>query len=132
MFPHRPFHLKTQHGVSFSRVRAGDQEDIGFHNVPNGVGHRSRANGRGQTGHAAAVSETGAVVDIIGANDRPGQFLEQVVFFVGAFGGGKEGDTVGAVVAANLVQSGSDGFEGGVPGCRFEGLVAAVSQERLA
>jgi hypothetical protein len=32
------------------------------------------------------MSEAGAVINIIGSQHRPGEFLQQIIFFIAAFG----------------------------------------------
>lgn len=60
------------------------------------------------------------MVYVVGANDSTSQLLQQVVFFVGAFGGGEESNAVWAVAVAYFAQAGSNGAKGNTPGGRLE------------
>ena len=64
-------------------VGAGDQDDLRLFDVPDGVGHGTASERCGQTGHSGRVSETRAVIDIVGSDHRPCEFLGKVVFLVG-------------------------------------------------
>ena len=55
--------------------------DLG-HGVVGGGGHGARAKSRGQTDHAGAMSESGAVVDVVGAGGGPDKFLHEVVLYL--------------------------------------------------
>src|SRR5690606_16662094 len=94
------------------------------------VGHRARAQGCGQTGHAAAVSETGAMIDSIGADDCAGELLQQVILFVRTLRRGQKGDAVRAVALANLTEAAGNVVEGGVPTVFLESSVAVGAHER--
>ena len=62
----------------------------------NGIGHGATTECCPQTGDSNGVSETGAMVHIIGAQSRSGQFLCQIVLLIGNSGGSKYGDAVRA------------------------------------
>ena len=49
-------HLEREHRVRLGGVRADDEDDIGLVEVVDGVGHRSTAKSRRQTGDRGAVS----------------------------------------------------------------------------
>ena len=85
----------------FRGVGAGDQDDVGLLDIGDGVGHRATSERCGQTGHGGAVSETGAVIDVVGLEHRPGEFLGDVVFLVGDPGRGQHADAVAAVGVAD-------------------------------
>ena len=66
---------------------AADREDTGgITDVVDRVGHGSAAEGGGQTGHRRGMSEAGTVVYVVRAQYRTGEFLHDVVVFVGALG----------------------------------------------
>ena len=50
------------------------------------------------------MTQSGTVIDIIGLEDSPYKFLEDVVIFVGRFGAGIGGDRISAVIADNPYQ----------------------------
>ena len=62
------------------------------------------------------MAEAGAVVDVVGAEDDAGEFLEEVVVLVEALGGAVDGEGVGAVGVADLGQATGNVVEGLVPG----------------
>ena len=62
------------------------------------------------------MAKAGAVVDVVGAEDDAGEFLEEVVVLVEAFGGAVDGEGVGAVGVADFSQAAGDVVEGFVPG----------------
>ena len=72
----------------FTGIRTDDEKQVGMGcHIVHRVGHGTRAKGGRQTGDRAGVSETGAVVDVIRPDDLPRQFIHEVVFLIGAFGG---------------------------------------------
>lgn len=58
------------------------------------VCHRPVTKSGGQTGHSWSVSETRAVVDIVGADSCAHKFLHEEIFFVGAAGRAESRDAV--------------------------------------
>ena len=103
-------------GMLFGGVRADDQRHVRLFQVGERIGHRSRTERSGQTGHGGRVSETGAVIHVVRADHRAGELLVQVVFFVGGFGRREEGDAVGSVLGLDLAQTAGDERKGFVPG----------------
>ena len=80
-------HRVSDQRVTFGCVRADDQEAIGIRlEFRDRIRHGATPKGCGQTGHSGSVSETGAVIDVIRADHRAGELLQEVVFFVGALG----------------------------------------------
>lgn len=79
---HPPGHLR----MSLGGVGARDQDHLSLFDFIDGISHRAAAKGGGKTCHRGCVSESGAVVDVISLEDGAGEFLQEVVFFVGAFG----------------------------------------------
>ena len=89
-------------GMVFGGVGADDEDALGVGQLRDGVGHGAGTESRGQTDHGGAMSESGAVIDVVGADGGPGKFLDQVVFFVGDLGGGQHRHRVGAVFLHDL------------------------------
>src|SRR5690554_2409882 len=81
-----PLDFCTDDGMSLSGVGTGNQEGICRHSIVDAVGHGAATQYSGQTGHGGSVSETSAMVYIIGAHHRPGKLLRQVIFLVGTTG----------------------------------------------
>ena len=82
----RPLDAGRNHRMVFVGVGADYQDAIGIFQFGDGIGHSSGTERRGQPGHGGAVSETGAVIDVVGADRGAHQFLHQVIFFVGGPG----------------------------------------------
>ncbi len=85
-------------GMGPGGIGTGDQDNLGLVEFVDGVGHGAGAEGSGKTCHRGRVSEPGAVVDVIGADNSAGKLLQQVVFLVAAFGGRQDTDGIGAMV----------------------------------
>ena len=81
-----PDYLQCRYRVGFRGVGANSQNAGGLTDIVDGVGHRPTTEGCGQTGHSGGMSEPGTVVNIVGAQYRPAQFLGNVVILVGALG----------------------------------------------
>jgi hypothetical protein len=79
-------------GMGDGGVGADDENAVGLLELLDGVGHRPTSECCGKTCHGGAVSESGAVIDVVGADCRPGEFLQQVVLLVGHLGRGQKGD----------------------------------------
>ena len=67
-------------------VGADSQNTGGITYLLDRVGHGSAAECGDQTGHRRGMSETGTVVNIVVPEYNPGEFLGNVVVFVGALG----------------------------------------------
>jgi hypothetical protein len=53
---------------------------------------------------------------MIRSDDGPGQFLEEVIFFVRALGRSQKSDFVGPILFFDFLETGSDRVEGLIPG----------------
>jgi hypothetical protein len=53
---------------------------------------------------------------MIRSDDGPGQFLEEVIFFVRALGRSQKSDFVGPTLFFDFLETGSDRVEGFIPG----------------
>ena len=72
--------------VRLGRVGADDHEAFQLRHLGDGVAHGAGAEGELQPGDAARVAQPGAVIDVVGADDRAQVLLEQVVVLVGGLG----------------------------------------------
>ncbi len=72
--------------MGLAGIRPGDQDTVGVFKLGYRVRHSARTKGGGQTGHCGTVSETGAVIYVVSPNHRASELLQQVIFFVCAFG----------------------------------------------
>ena len=68
------------------------------------------------------------VVDVVGADDRAGELLEEVVFLVGGAVGADDCDGVGAALLAEVAEARAGEGEGFVPGDGRE--LAVFADER--
>ena len=98
---------QTDGGVAGIRVTADHQKEIGLtiFGVGDGVGHRPASKRDGQTGHRGSVSESGAVIDIVGSDRCPHEFLHQIVFFVGRPGAAKAGNGIRPVHGLDIEET---------------------------
>ena len=109
-------HLEGGDGVGLGGVGAGDVDDVVFGDLVERVGEGAGADAEAEGGDGGGVAEAGAVVDVVGAEDDAGEFLEEVVVLVEALGGAVDGEGVGAVGVADLGEAAGDVVEGFVPG----------------
>ena len=89
-------------GMGPGGIGTGDQDNLGLVKFVDGVGHGAGAEGGGKTCHRGRVSEPGAVVDVIGADNSAGKLLQQVVFLVAAFGRRQDTDGIGTMVLFDM------------------------------
>jgi hypothetical protein len=61
------------------------------------------------------MSETGAVVYVVGSNHCPSQLLKKVILLIGTLGGGEKGNTIWAVLLSNFLETRGDIIESFVP-----------------
>ncbi len=80
----RALDLHSHDRMVLRGVASRNENQIGKLDLGNRVGHCATAECGGQTGHRDGVSESGAVIHIVRADHRPHEFLEEVVFLVGA------------------------------------------------
>ena len=78
------------------RVRAGEDRDVGVDDVAVGRRHRARADALEQRRDARGVAQPRAVVDVVRAEARADQLLEEVGLLVGALRRAEAGDRAGA------------------------------------
>ena len=95
---YRPFYKGGQYRMIFSGIGSDNQNQIRLFNILDGVCHCATSESCGQTGHGGRMSETGAVIDIIGLKYRPYEFLGDIILFVGHPGRRQKTDTVGPMV----------------------------------
>ena len=69
-----------------------------------GVRHRATAERGHQTGDRGGVSEAGEVIDVIGTDHTAGEFLQEIVLFIGALGRGQKRDTVGTILLLDFTK----------------------------
>ena len=114
------------------RGRVGaDEQDAGRlvkvgHRVGGGAGAQGPLHAQGGGG----VADPGAAVDVVGADHYPKKLLHQVVFFVGAAGGGDAGQGIRAVAILDLLEAAGAIVQGLVPGRRLELAVPADQGRR--
>jgi hypothetical protein len=76
------------------------------------------------------VSETGAVIDIVGTEHRAGKLAHQVVLLIGAASRAQHPEGVGTMLIFNLSELAGDQVEGLSPG-RFLKLPVFLDQRRF-
>ncbi len=102
-------------GMILCRVGAYDEDEASALDVGDGAGIAAVADGALEAHGGGVLAVAGAVVDVVGADDGAGELLHEEAFFVGAFGRGNEGESVGAVVGSDLLEFLFDDVEGFVP-----------------
>ncbi len=96
--PHEP---RGGDGMGRGGVGTNGKDAVGFFQFLEGVGRGAAAEGEGKTCHRGTVSEAGAVIHVVGSDGGADELLEQVVFLVGASGGGQAADAFGTVGVSN-------------------------------
>jgi hypothetical protein len=91
--------------VTGGGIGSDDKNATGILDFRNGIGHGPTTEGGGKTCHRRGMSETGAVIHVIGADHGPGKFLGQIIFFVGDFGRNQYADAVRTVFVDNLPET---------------------------
>ena len=76
--------------------------------LADGIGRRRHAQHFEQDVDRVVAINPGTVVHVVRADHRPGQFLEQVGFLIGAAGRVQEGEGIRAVLCADLLHAASD------------------------
>ncbi len=77
--------MEVHYGMVLCRVAAGEQNDTRFFYFFHRIGHRSTTKCSGQTGHSRGVSESRAMIHIIGPDHSAHKFLYDVVFLISTF-----------------------------------------------
>jgi hypothetical protein len=92
VFADRFLHFQTNNRMCLGCIASSNEQDIRQMNIGDGIGHRARAQCRGQTGHGTGVSEPRAVVDVICADQSARHLLQEIIFLVRALGRDEETD----------------------------------------
>ena len=100
----------------FRGIGAGDEDDIGLLDIGDGVCHGATSECCGQTGHGGAMSEPGAMIDVVRLEHRPGKLVGDVVFFIGDAGRGEHAHAVSAVGIADRFELTGHQIDGLLPG----------------
>jgi hypothetical protein len=98
------------------RVRAGEQRDVGVDDVAVGRRDRAGADALEQRRHRRRVAEARAVVDVVRAEARPDQLLEEVGLLVRALRRSEAGDRPRAVLGVDPLELGRRELERLLPG----------------
>lgn len=111
-------------------VDAVDEQDVAVGQVADGIGGGGDAQLFEEDGDGVVGVDAAAVVDVVGADHRTGEFLEEIGFLVGTAGRLEKSEGVGAVAVADLREASGEVTEGVVPGDFAQ--AGGASQERLA
>ena len=104
MIGDRGFHLQRDDRMSLRGVGTGHEKNIAVNDLGGGVAHRRGAERHLQREHRARVAQAGAVIDVIGAEQRAEKLLQEIVVLVGCLGAAVDRQGVGAVALVNLDQ----------------------------
>ena len=90
--------IAANHRMSRCGVGANGQNRSSTAKFIDRVGHRSTAECGGQTGHSGSMSETCAMIDIVGSHYGSCELLKKIVFLICTFGRGYGSKTVSIVL----------------------------------
>ncbi len=76
------FHPQPYNRMGFSGIRPYYEYYVIVLDFRDGICHGTGAEYCGQTGHGGAVSETGAMVDVVRPHCGPDEFLEEIILFI--------------------------------------------------
>ena len=80
-----------------------DENAPGIFDLANRICHRPASESGGQTCHRGRMSETGAVINVVGADHRSGEFLCQIILLIGHFCRHQNTDAVRPVGVNNFL-----------------------------
>ena len=112
---HRAFDVGGDDRMGLGGVRAGDEDDLGVFQLGDGIRHRARTQGGGQTGNGRGVAQAGAMVDVVGAHHRTHEFLKKIILFIGDARRSQAGKGIGAMLFADLAKAGRGVGDGLLP-----------------
>ena len=122
-------HARADHGVVLGDIGPHHQNQLGLVDIGNAVAHRPRAQGAAQARHRGAVADARAVVDIVAAEHRSGEFLRGVVILIAGPGAADHPHPAGAALIQGIAQAFGDPFQGLVPAGRAK--LAVFLDQRL-
>jgi len=108
--------MVEEDGVGLAGVGAPEDDEVGVFNFLIRAGAASCSENRRQTDDAGGVSGAVAGVDVVGADDLPGELLGEVVDFVGRLGAGEEAEGGWAPRCDGFAEAAGRTVEGLVPG----------------
>jgi hypothetical protein len=118
------------HREALGDVAAGDDDQLGLQQVGPGVAGPVDAERLLVGGRRRHHAEPPVVVDVARAQRHPGELAHQVGLLGGHAGPAEHADGVASVGGLDAPQLGHDPLQGGLPGDRVQGGVAAVAQQR--
>ena len=98
----RPFDVIADHRRRLVRGGAQHENEIGPLQVAKGGGAEPPGQVSGQVPHAGMPGGSAAVVYIVRADQDPGDFLEKVIFLIGALGRAQKPNALGTVLVFDL------------------------------
>ena len=101
---HRILDPRGRHRMVDDRIGADQQHDLGLQHVHHRIRHRAGADSFQQRRDARCMAQPRAMVDIVGAETRPHELLEQVGLLVAALGRSEARQRVRSVVVADAPQ----------------------------
>ena len=99
------FEKGRRHRMVDRRVGANHDDHLGIQGFHERRGHRARTDAFHQRRHRTGVTQPGAVIDVVGLKRRADQLLEQIGFFVGAFGRAEPGQRRPTVTRMDFFQA---------------------------
>ncbi len=115
----------SDHRMGLDGIGPDHQQAVGPLHVVEGVGAAGEPEGSGEAGGGGGVAQTGAVVDVVGADDDPHELLYEVVLLVGGAGRGDRRHGVRAARLDGGPQAPGDMGQRLVPAGRLQHAVAS-------
>ena len=91
--------------MGLGSVGAHHQKTVSVFDLRDRVGHCSTSECSGKTCHCGCVSETSAVIDVVGPESGPAELLKQVIVLIGASGRREEAYTVPTMLGLDCFQA---------------------------
>ena len=96
-------------------VGARDERHFALRHVGEDIGHRPRSNRLHERRDRRGVTETGAMIDVIGSPPGANQLLEQIGFFIRTLGRSKTGNCRATEFSADSLQTSGNQIQGFLP-----------------
>jgi hypothetical protein len=115
VFLHRFLHLQRNDGMILGRVRPRDDEHVILNHLRCRVAHRRRTNRLLKRDHRTCVTQARAVVNIVRAEQRAENFLQQIIIFVRGFGTAIDRHRIRAITFVDFHEFIGGDIEGSIP-----------------
>ncbi len=101
---HGRLHLQRNDGVILGGIRAGDDEAVAVNDFGGRVAHGRRAERLEQRDDAGSMTETRAMIHVVGSEQGAEHLLHEIVVFVGSLGTAVDGHGLAAIALVDFHQ----------------------------